>query len=73
MMPQHKMTPDGESMAKWAMQEPGFVGTVRQLTQCGRCGEPLPPKRHSEPRRYGDIGKPSMHVICDGCFEDLPP
>ena len=71
MMPQHEMTTDGESTAKWAMHEPGFIGTVRQLTHCARCGLSLPPKRHSEPRRYRDIGRPAMHVICDDCFEDL--
>lgn len=64
------MSDGGESTAKWAFREPGFIGSIRQFCNCGRCGNPLEPKRHDEPRRYGR--KPILHVLCDQCWEDLP-
>jgi len=58
--------------ATWAIQRPGFLGTVRQLTDCAKCGE-LIRKSKSEPRHYANIGKPTLHCICDDCYDALPP
>lgn len=68
---QHELTPDGESTAKWAMSEPGFLGSVRQLVHCARCGRPEQ-KKHDQPRKYCDAGKPTFHMICDKCHSELP-
>lgn len=63
---------DGESTENWAIRQPGFLGSIKQLCNCGRCGKPLPIKRHDEPRRIGDIFKPTVHALCDDCYEALP-
>ena len=69
----HEMTPDGESTAQWAIvADPGFLGSVRQLVDCARCGNGLPFRRKDEPRRFRDIFKPTMHILCDPCWEELP-
>lgn len=68
----HELLPEGESTAKWAIRSPGFLGSTKQLLNCARCGEMLPTKRHNEPRHFRDIGKPSLHVLCDACYEQLP-
>jgi hypothetical protein len=67
----HELTADGESTENWALMRPGFMGTVRQLTCCGRCGKPIT-KRPDEPRHIADVFKPTMHWLCDECFEALP-
>lgn len=68
---QHEILPDGESTARWAIRGPGFLGTVKQLVNCARCGEVLP-GGHNEPRHFRDIGKPSFHCICNDCNDALP-
>lgn len=71
MMIAHDVVPEGESTAKWACREPGFIGSVKQLTHCARCGEaPFQPR--DKPRRYRDLFKPTMHFLCDACFDALP-
>jgi hypothetical protein len=67
----HEMLPEGESTAKWAIQEPGFLGSIKQLLYCARCGK-NEHKRHDEPRHYRDLFKPTLHVLCDDCFDALP-
>lgn len=69
---QHEILPEGESTAKWAIRQPGFLGTVKQLLNCARCGKPLPFKRSDEPRHYRDMFKPTFHCICDDCHDALP-
>lgn len=58
----------------WAANEPGFMGTVRQITCCAKCGDRL----HggpNKPRKTFDLFKPTLHFLCDACFECLrtPP
>lgn len=67
----HQLTADGESTAMWACQAQGFFGSIRQLTSCARCGEGLKGGPNT-PRRYRDTFKPTAHVICDPCHEELP-
>ena len=67
---QLQVTSEGESTENWAIRQPGFVGSIQQLTCCGRCGEPLPAKPYDEKRHFGS--KPVTHVLCDGCFDALP-
>ena len=67
----HEITPDGESTAKWAMRQPGFMVTYKQLCNCGRCGEPMRGGPHKK-QRIVDAMKPSMHWICDDCNDQLP-
>jgi hypothetical protein len=70
-MIEHEIFPEGESTAKWAFREPGFMGSSRQLTHCARCGgSPVQPR--DKPRHCMDIFKPSMHFVCDECFDVLP-
>lgn len=61
----------GEDTSNWALYQPGFRGTVRQLTCCGKCGQPLAGGRHTK-RKVTNIFKPSMHFLCDECFNSLP-
>ena len=56
---------------KWACRQPGFYGTAKQLTCCGRCGEPMRGGPH-KPFRIFHALKPDMHWLCDECFEKLP-
>lgn len=67
----HELLPEGESTAKWACREPGFFGTAKQLCHCARCGDPLR-GGPNKPRKTFDIFKPTMHFLCDECFEALP-
>jgi len=67
----HEQTADGESTAQWACRKPPFFGTIRQLTDCARCGGALPPGHHRK-RRVFNLMKPNMHFLCDDCFEQLP-
>ena len=62
---------EGESTENWAIQTPGFLGGVRQILDCARCGG-HPWKRNDEPRHYRDIGKRTLHVLCDECWDALP-
>jgi|WetSurMetagenome_2_1015567.scaffolds.fasta_scaffold15328_9 hypothetical protein len=71
MTTNHKITPDGESTAKWAIRETDFIG-IKRITHCARCGLLLPFKRSDEPRHFCGVFKPYMHVICDDCFDALP-
>lgn len=72
VMIQHEMLPDGESTALWAIRDPGFIGSTKQLLNCARCGETLPFKRMDEPRHYRDVGRTTFHCICDDCHDALP-
>lgn len=67
----HAITEDGESTEKWAFRQPEFMGTIKQLVKCARCGEfiKMPPDAPSHCR---DLLKPSMHFLCDECYEGLP-
>lgn len=67
---QHEVTDDGELMKSWAISEPGFLGTIKQLVCCARCGKDLPAKPHWEPRRTSS--DPVFHTICDECHSQLP-
>lgn len=71
-MTEYEITPEGESTEKWAFREPGFIGSLKQLTRCARCGSIPRFKRHDEPRHFRDALKPSFHFICDDCFDELP-
>jgi hypothetical protein len=66
----HPITPDGESVERWAINDPGFIGTIRQLTDCARCGCNLPAQPHCQSRRVGH--RPVTHILCDDCYEQLP-
>ena len=68
----HDILPEGESTEQWAIREPEFLGTARQLCHCARCGEASRLKRHDEPRHYRDICPPTMHFLCDRCYDELP-
>lgn len=61
----------GESADDWFCQRGNFWGTSSQITLCARCGghEVHP---HDRPRHYRDYFKPTFHMICDPCYEDLP-
>jgi hypothetical protein len=67
----HEITEEGESTLRWAFREPGFMGTMRQLACCGRCGETIK-KRPNEPMHARDVLKPTVHFLCDACFNALP-
>lgn len=69
---QHEILRDGESTEHWAMRQPDFFGSIKQLVNCARCGEVPPFKRHDEPRHVIHIGKPTFHFICDECYDQLP-
>lgn len=71
MSSRHELTPDGESTVNWACREDGFFGSVRQLVNCARCGDGLRGGGDT-PHRYRDIFKPTMHFLCDPCYEGLP-
>lgn len=67
----HEMLPEGESTEKWAIRSPGFLGSVKQLVCCARCGEYSRKGRH-ESQHFRDIFKPTFHLICDDCHDALP-
>ena len=71
-MTQHRMTPDGESTEHWAFREPGFMGSVKQILNCARCGQMPPPKGKDHPLHVRNVGKPTIHMLCDECWEALP-
>lgn len=67
----HRMTEDGESTENWAINQPGFSGSIRQLTCCARCGKDLPANRRNEKVTFArDLTRP--HALCEGCFDELP-
>ena len=68
----HEILPEGESTELWAIREQGFIGSIKQLTHCARCGEIPPFKALNEPRHFADIFKPTFHLVCDECFDELP-
>jgi hypothetical protein len=68
----HEILPEGESTANWAIQEPGFLGSIKQLFHCARCGQVPPFKRGDEPQKYRDLFKPTVHFLCDECWNELP-
>lgn len=70
-MTEHKITPDGESTENWAMRQDGFMGTVKQLLCCARCGETIAGGYH-KPMHIYDMFKPTKHCLCDECFDALP-
>jgi len=70
--PNHDILPEGESTARWAIRSSGFLGSIKQLLNCARCGEILPFKRHDEPRHCRDFGEPGFHFLCDDCYDQLP-
>ena len=61
----------GESTEKWAFREPGFFGSIKQMTCCARCGGTLA-RGLDKKRKVFDLLKPTMHFICDDCFDALP-
>lgn len=67
----HEMLSDGESTEKWAIHSPGFLGSLRQLLDCARCGETLRGSRN-EPMYGRDILKPTKHFLCTDCYNALP-
>lgn len=71
-MVQHELLPEGKSTAQWAINAPGFLGSLKQLLHCARCGQLLPFKRSGEPRYFRDVCKPTFHVLCDDCHDALP-
>jgi len=72
MKVQHELLPEGESTAKWAIREPGFLGSIKQLINCARCGGYLEIKGRHEKCHFRDIFQPTHHVICDKCYDELP-
>lgn len=71
-MNEHEILPEGESRAKWAINvEPGFIGSIKQLLHCARCGQHLG-GGPNKPHKVFDMFKPTMHRVCDECFEELP-
>lgn len=60
-----------EQSEQWHCNTTQFWGTTAQLTTCARCGE-HEAKPHNAPRHYRDYFKPTFHMICDACYEELP-
>lgn len=67
----HIVTAEGESTEKWAMRAPGFVGSVKQLIACGRCGEYLQGGQHTK-HHFGNLFKTDFYWLCDECYVALP-
>lgn len=67
----HAVTIEGESAEKWAMMAHGFIGSVKQLIVCGRCGEYLSGGQHDK-HHYGNLFKPNFYWLCDECYAELP-
>ena len=68
----HEILPEGESTAKWGFREAGFMGSIKQLTCCARCGEVIR-SGPNEPVARRDVFKPTVHVVFRECNEALPP
>ena len=60
-----------ETTENWLANQGGFWGTPNQLLRCARCGDAAIRGRH-EPVKVCDLFKPSMHFLCDDCFDQLP-
>lgn len=58
-------------LGAWFCDRRDFWGTPKQLCLCAKCGK-HEIKRHDEPRHYGGLLTPTMHMICDDCFASLP-
>lgn len=71
MNSKHKHLPDGESTALWAIRTPGFLGSIKQLICCARCGN-YSQKGRNEPMHITDMLRPTCHILCDDCYEALP-
>ena len=71
MAQQHEMLEDGESAEKWAIRQPGFLGSIKQLLNCARCGDGVG-GGWNKPKHVYNIFKPTMHILCDDCHEALP-
>lgn len=67
----HEIIPEGESTAKWAFRTPGFMGSIKQILHCARCGEPWRKGPHGT-MRIRDMCKPTSHILCDDCYGSLP-
>lgn len=67
----HTVTDVGEMTEHWPLYQPGFLGTVRQLSCCARCGKELKPGCKT-PRHTFHVLKRTMHFLCDDCFDALP-
>jgi hypothetical protein len=57
--------------AAWFCERGDFWGTINQICLCAKCGM-SDHKRHDEPRHYGGIFTPQLHMLCDECFGSLP-
>ena len=68
----HAIIGGGESTEKWAFRQSGFMGSLKQLICCARCGMDLPVTPLTCKRHYYNIGKPTFHVLCESCYESLP-
>lgn len=64
-------TVQSEKIEKWAADEPGFMGTIRQLLDCAKCGKTLPGGKNT-PQKTFNLFKPSLHFLCNNCWESLP-
>lgn len=67
----HDVTDEGELTANWFCQKSKFWGTPDQLLRCARCGV-YDRKGHHDRVRFRDIGKPTLHRLCDECHDALP-
>lgn len=66
----YTVTAEGELTENWAIWQPGFAGSIRQLVCCARCGDELPPAKHDGKRHF--CSTPVVHLLCDECFDALP-
>ena len=57
--------------ASWFCERGNFWGTTAQLCLCAKCGK-SEAKGYNEPRHYSGIFTPSLHMVCDECFDSLP-
>lgn len=62
---------DESSVDQWFCDQGGFWGTSNQLTLCAKCGQ-HEVKAWNEPRHFRDVFKPTIHHLCDECFDSLP-
>lgn len=67
----HEILQEGESTARWAFREPGFMGSIKQMLLCARCGGPAAKGRHEKMHVY-HMAKPTSHALCTACYQALP-
>lgn len=60
-----------DASGAWFCERGDFWGTIQQLCLCARCGK-NERKRHDEPRHFRGIFTPTLHIICDECYDSLP-